>query len=125
MASAEQQTKDALLASSGLVALVGDAIYPDEVPEDFEFTTGTPAAVAYERGDSAPNYVLDGELHSTRVSMNVTVWAKTRSKANEVALAVTDAMQAQQNWQTAAGSAYEPELEEYAAIRTFDVWELD
>lgn len=124
MASAEQQTKDALVASADLIALLGDAIYPDEIPEDFVFTADN-AAIAYERVDSKPNYTLEGDLHSSKVSMNVTVWSKSRAKTNEVALAVTSAMNAAQNWQTAADSAYEPELEQYAALRTFDVWELD
>lgn len=130
MASAEQQTKDVLVASAGVLALVPvGGIFPDEVGNrddgtPYEITDTTPAIV-FERVDSTANYTLNGELHSSLIKMSVTVWAKSRAKANAVALAVTNAMQEQQNWQVAADSAYEPELQEYAAIRTFDVWELD
>jgi hypothetical protein len=124
MTSAEQQTRDCLLGWAPLIALVGsDHIYPDEIEEGYDLINGP--ALTYERGNTDPTYTLDGTLQCSKVQMIVTCWAKTRSSANATALAAVDAMQAQQNEQVSRDAAYEPELEEYAAIVTFDVWELD
>lgn len=131
--SAEQDVKDALFASAALLALVGldglgnVKIYPDEIPEG----EAVPAVV-YERPDSQPEYTLDGALAVTRVSISITCWAKTRTAANAIALEVVGAMYAaglsptpnKGGDQTAGGSVYEPELDEYGAVRVFDVWEL-
>jgi len=124
MSSAEKQTADAMLASASLLALVPqENIYPDEIEEKWDVSNGP--AICYERGDSTPNYTLNGTLHSSRVTIIVTCWAKSRSLANAVALKVSEAMAAVQNEQVSQGSGYEPDLEEYAAIVAFDVWELD
>jgi hypothetical protein len=131
MASAEEQTKTLLTGAAGLLALlpsVGDKqpidrIFPDEIPEDCLIEDGP--AVAFERIDSQPNYTLVGELHSAKVQIAVTAWAKTRAAANAVALQVETAMAQEQNEKVSQGSAYQEELDQYASILAFDVWELD
>lgn len=125
MTNAEQQTKEALFASSALLVLVGvnaDNVYklfPDEIPEKDALP-----AVVYERVDAQPEYTLEGDLAASRVSMSISGWAKTRAQANAIGLAITDAMTAAGHAQTSASGPYEPELDEYAAVRIFDVWEL-
>jgi len=121
--AAELQTKAALFASTALLALVGDQITPDEIPE--EVTPAMLPAIAYERGNTEPEYTLDNTLAASRVSMVVTIWALSRKQANEVAVAVTNAMHDAGHAQTDREVAYEPELRQHAAILTFDVWELN
>lgn len=131
--SAEQDTKDALFASTALLALVGtdsnDAvkIYADEAPEGESVPF-----VVYERDDTRPEYLLDGTRGPTRVAITLTCWAKSRAAANAIGLEAELAMfEAGQTpttdkggEQTSGSSQYEPELDEYAAVRVFDVWEL-
>lgn len=121
--SAELQTKNALFASSELLALVNSQITPDELPE--ETTAEMLPAIMYERGDTEPEYTLETELVASRVSMNVTVWAMSRSKCNEVAAAITAAMHEAGHAQTEREAVFEPELRQHAAVLTFDVWELN
>lgn len=117
--SAELQTKEALFAATPLTALVGNSIFPDEAPEK----TAVPFVI-FERGDTAPSYCMNDDLAASQVTVVVTVWAKTRSLANQAAVAVTNAMHAAGHVQSSQSSAYEPESDEYAAVLGFDVWEI-
>jgi hypothetical protein len=119
MTPAEEQVKTALLANAALIALVGDRIDPDEIAPNSSLP-----ALAYERGESIPEYGLDNTLFACKVSMNVTVWAKTRAVANQVADAVVAAMLTATYVEASRGSAYEPELDEYAVVLSFEVWEI-
>jgi hypothetical protein len=119
IATAEQQTKDALVAAAPLVALVGDGIYPDEAPQ----AKAVPFVV-FERGDTAPSYCMNDDLAASLITMTITAWAKTRSAANEIGIAITNAMHTAGHVQTSNSSAYEPEADEYAAVLGFDVWEI-
>lgn len=116
---AEQQTKEALDAAAPLATLVGTSIWPDEAPEK------TPLPfVIFERGDTAPNYCMNDDLAASQVTVVVTAWAKTRALANQIGVAVTNAMHAAGHVQSSQSSAYEPEADEYAAVLGFDVWEI-
>lgn len=118
--SAELQTKEALLASAPLLALVPSGkITPDDIDEASELP-----AICYERGSTAPEGVLDDPVVASRVSMNILIWATSRKSANEVAVAVTAAMHEAGHAQTERDSEFEPELRQHAAVLTFDVWEL-
>jgi hypothetical protein len=119
MTDAETQVKSALVSAGGLVALVGDRIDPDEIS-----AKSVLPAVTFDRGDSAPEYGLDNTLYASKVTMNVTAWAKTRLAANAVADAVVAAMLAVELVQSSRASAYEPELDEYAVVLGFEVWEI-
>lgn len=125
MTSAELQTKTALFASAGLLAAIGAnengtaKLFPDEIPDDTELPAGQ-----YARGDSQPEYTLDSTLAASRVVMSVVIWAKTRAQADAIALQVTDAMTTAGHAQTSSTNTYEAELDEYAALRVFDVWEI-
>jgi len=123
--NAELDTKEALFASAPLVALVGTnddgvtKIFPDEIPEKDQVP-----AVVYERSDSQPEHTLDGTLVASRVAMSVTGWAKTRAAANALLTAITNAMEAGQFALTGTNVVHETELDEYAAVGVFDVWEF-
>jgi hypothetical protein len=117
--SAEKQTIDALLASIYLTALVDTRIYPDEIPEGRD-----PPCVIYSRGNTTPNYTLDDTLVASAVTMNVIALARSRSEANTVALAITNAMHAEGHMQTEQDSDFEPDPDMYAAIQSFAVWEI-
>lgn len=124
--SAEKQTIDALLASSTLATAIGTndngnvKFFPDEVPEE----TALPAG-CYLRSDSTPEILLEGR-GPVRVSMSVIVWAKTRAIADQLATLVVLAMANAGLMENGSGATntYEEQLDEYAAIRVFDVWEL-
>lgn len=117
--NAEQQTKEALLASSALVSLVDHRITPDEIEEDAPLP-----AISFERGATEPQYTLETVLSASRVAMTITVWALSRSSANQVADAITTAMHTAGHAQTSREAVFEPELDQYAAVMAFDVWEL-
>jgi hypothetical protein len=116
---AEVQVKTALLSDAALIALVGDRIDPDEIAADSPLP-----ALAYERGNSQPEYGLDNTLYASNVTVAVTVWAKTRVSANQVADAVVAAMAAGGYVESSRASAHEPELDEYAVVLSFEVWEI-
>lgn len=123
---AELQTKDALFASASLLTAIGTnsngsaKLFPDEIPDETMLPAG-----CYARADSTPENLLGG-AGPVRVSMSVIVWAKTRAQANSLATLVVAAMIAAGHMENGAGSTntYEEQLDEYAAVRVFDVWEL-
>jgi hypothetical protein len=126
--SAELQTKAALFASTALLALVTPAggteaqITPDEIPESV--TREMLPAISYERSGSQPEHTLESELAASKVQIDVTVWATSRSSANQVAAAVSAAMHEAGHTESDRDSDVDAELRLHAAIVTFDVWEL-
>lgn len=118
--TAEAQAIDALLDHAPLISLVGQRIDPDFIDENDPLP-----AIEYERGGTEPEYTLDGTLAASRVTINITVWALDRVKANQIADAITAAMNVAGHAQTSRDSVYEPELRQYGVVMSFDVWELD
>lgn len=118
MTNAEEITSDALLAGTALAAIVGTDIWPDEMRQGKK-----PPAVTFERESSEPEYSLDNTLHATKVTMTVTGWAKTRTQALAIAQAAIEALAAVGQVHQSSNAAYVPELDEYAAVVVFEVWE--
>lgn len=116
--SAEQVTAEALAAGATLTALVGTNLFPDEIPQDKSIP-----ACTYERQDSLPEFTLDDTLTAEKVQIAVTGWAKTRTEANAIADAAVSAMAAGGYLKVNRNAAYVPELDEYAAVVVFEVWE--
>lgn len=116
---AEQQTKEALLGAAPLATVPQVSIWPDEAPQEQEVPF-----VVYERATTQPSYCMNDDIAASNVTMVVTCWAKTRSQANQIGVAVTNAMHAAGLTQSSQSSVYEPEADEYAAVLGFDVWEV-
>jgi hypothetical protein len=116
---AETQTLAALAAWAPLTALVADKITQDEIDEGDDLP-----AIIYERAETEPVATLVAPTDEARVTMRLTAWGKTRKSANAVAKAATDAMHAAGFPQQERSTAFEPELEEFATILTFEVWEI-
>ena len=76
-----------LLADGGVAAIVGDRVYPINVPQDVDLP-----AVAYMRISGAPDYTHDGESGLESARFQFTCEALTYSAAKGLALAVRAAI---------------------------------
>lgn len=77
--SAESELFAALTASSALVALVADRIYPDAVPENKQLP-----AVVYSLDGASPIYGMGNEKHATSTQIKIVAWGTTRTAASAV-----------------------------------------
>lgn len=116
--SAESTTYAALSAWSPLTALVASRIYPDEAAEGAALP-----AVIYERSGSSPHYTLSGELVACEATISVSVVARTRAAANQVADAITAAMHAISAPSIERDGESYPEEGLYQTTVSFSVWE--
>ncbi|MGL4480450.1 MAG: DUF3168 domain-containing protein [Aeromonas veronii] len=97
--SAESSLYAILTADAGVIALVGDRIYPDLIPE------GKVAPyIGYERVATDPIATIHGTILGTDVGFVVACWADTRLQAEQVADAVATAMQAAGHVYTGRGA---------------------
>lgn len=86
--TAEQSLHVALATAPGVVAIVADRVYPDQVPE----SAATPA-IAYERTNTVfLNTIHGGAPLGAEVTLEVTCVHGTRIAANALASAVVQAM---------------------------------
>ncbi len=86
--SAETLLRAGLIAHAPLLALVGQRIYPDAIPEDQPLP-----AVVYVRSNTERIRSTSGRNFGEWVDMSVQCWAETRSQADAVADAVIDAVE--------------------------------
>lgn len=122
MSTAEEQTYAALSAWVPLTLLVGDQIYPDEMPQG-----KTPPAVVFERTGTQAEITLDNVSMGGRVQIMVTCWVKGeeggRFLANKIAREISAAMLDAKGEETDRSSQYVAEANEYAVAMSFDIWE--
>ncbi len=107
--SAESTLYGYLSGHAALVALVGDRIYPDVMPEGTAFP-----AIVFARTGTEPTYSLAGALMCEDVSFVVGVWGTTRDSADDVADAIVAALHANGERMTAREPAFDPEVGLYA-----------
>ena len=115
--SAESEIYAAMIASTELAALVSTRIYPDSIPEECPLP-----ALAFVRTGGEKFYGLDNTLHAERVRMRVVCWAETRTVANEVGDAVTDALVSAGLPPATPDADYAESVGEFASVIETDWW---
>lgn len=78
--SAETELRAGLVAHGPLVALVGQRIYPDAIPEDKPLP-----AVVYVRSGTERIRSTSGRNFGEWVDVSIQCWAETRTQADAVA----------------------------------------
>jgi len=86
--SAESKIYSILAAAPAVVALVGQRIYPDLIPERV-----TLPYIGFERVGTDPIRTMHGTILADDCQMVVACWAATRTAAEALADAVAAAMQ--------------------------------
>ena len=115
--SAETEIYAALAASTELMEMVGGRIFPDSVKDEHPLP-----AIAFVRVGGEKFYGLDGTLHAERVRMRVVCWAETRTVANEVGDAVTDALVVAGLPPATPDADYAESVGEFASVVETDWW---
>jgi len=79
-----------LLAQSGLTALIGRRLFPDETPEEVDLRSQT--AVVYKTISDIPDYFIDRETDLAGPIYQWTAFAPTRKKARAIAAQIRAAL---------------------------------
>jgi len=103
--SAETQLYAVLSGRAGLVALVGDRIYPDAIPEEKALP-----AVVFLRASTAPVHTIAGALVCEDVHFAITAWATGRNAAEAVADEIAAALAASGNPKTDRSAGFDNEV---------------
>jgi hypothetical protein len=112
--SAETELFSVLDASAGLAALVGDAIFPDAIPENKDLP-----AVVFMRASTNHTHTIGGVLVCEDVRFAITAWAVSRIQAEAIADAVSAALRAAGNPPVDRSSGFDNETGLFAV--TVDV----
>lgn len=112
--SAESTLYTVLAADPGVIALAGDRIYPDLIPDG----KVTPY-IGYERVSTEPIATIHGTVLATDVGLVVACWADTRVQAEQLADSVALAMQAAGYVYSARGAELDAETGRLAATLDF------
>lgn len=115
--SAETDIYAALAGDAALAALVNGRVYPDTIPEECPLP-----AIAFIRSGGEKFYGLDNSLHAERVRMRIVCWAETRTAANEVGDAVTEALLAADLPPDTPDADFAESVGEFAAVVETDWW---
>ena len=104
--SVESDFYTLLSGNSGVTALVGTRIYPDELPEECDY----PAVVfARTRTDEVPYRTVSGQTMGADVDLAVSCWAETRTAADAVAVAIEAALSGTAFYRADRAAAADPE----------------
>jgi hypothetical protein len=109
--AAEETVLTALSGYANLVALVGQRIYPDAMPEKTLYP-----AVVFSRPATEPIRTIHGTVVTDAfVDISITAWGRTRTQADGVANRVIEAIQAAGETWTGRSGAYDAEMDLYAS----------
>jgi hypothetical protein len=114
--SPEESIRSVLAAAAGVTAIVGDRIYPDEVPQ------GDPLpAVVYRRAATPFQLTLDDTVARSGGTMRVACWAGGRLVAEQLGDAVQLALIAAQIYPVGRDGFTDPDTGEEAALLDVEV----
>ena len=116
--SAETDIYAALAASTELAWLVAARIYPDAIPEECPMP-----AIAFVRVGGEKFYGLDNALHAERVRVRIVCWAETRTAANEIGDAVTEALVTAGLPPATPDADYAESVGEFSSVIETDWWD--
>ena len=103
--SAETELYAVLAAASGVTALVGNRIYPDDIPEDQAMP-----AIVFGRAGTEDVDTIGGQRIGEFATLQIAAWAVTRTTAKAVADAIRDALIAAGHNPANRASGYDGEL---------------
>lgn len=105
-----------LSTAAGVTALVGQRIYPDALPEKAAYP-----AIVYAAATPEIERLLDGTIATQRVELSLGCWAPTRTAADAVGDAVTDALAGTAFYLQRRDAAFDPETGLFAALLAADI----
>lgn len=117
MPSPEESLRLSLSTDPGVIALVGDKIYPDELPQEQALP-----AVVYGRVSTEPIYTLNNTHAATRSRLQAVCWARRRNDAETLADAVMVAALVDGYPTLARSAELDPTTEAHAVTLEFDMW---
>jgi hypothetical protein len=115
--SPEELVYSTLAGAAAVTALVGDRIYPDEIPQE----RSLPAIVIRLAG-SEPRYTLNDTAAPTRHIVRLACWHPSRVGAKAVGDAARSALLAQKIMAVAGDGFTDPETGEEAELLDVEVW---
>jgi hypothetical protein len=115
--SPEELVVATLNAAAPVTALVGDRIFPDEIPQERALP-----AIVYRRAATDPRFTLNDTLAATRALMRLSCWATSRLQAETIGDAAVAALVAQKIMPVGRDGFSDPETGEEAALLEVEVW---
>jgi len=106
----------AALNVAGVTSLVSSRIYPDALPED----CGYPAIV-FARTNTTPVVSIGSQHFVDFVDFGISVWGKTRTQADEVAVAMEVALRTAGHQITNREAGFDPDTGLVATTLTITV----
>lgn len=116
--SAETMVFSALSSHAPLVALVSNRVYPDVLPEKAIYP-----AVVFSRERTDPIYSISNDYFGADVGLQIQCWGKTRTEADAVAVAVSDALVVAGIVPSGRSSGYDQETDLFASLIDIEVSE--
>jgi hypothetical protein len=117
--SAEQTLYGILSADSALASLVDTRIYKDVIPQPDDLP-----AVVYSRTGTEPVQTIHGVNIASFAQLQVQVWAKSRSTAEQVSAAIVAALDAAGEPYTALGALYDEETKCHGVSIDVQIFEV-
>lgn len=115
--SPEELVVATLNAAPAVTALVGDRIFPDEIPQERSLP-----AIVYRRAATDPRFTLNDTLAATRALMRLSCWSTSRLQAETIGDAAIAALVAQKIMPVGRDGFSDPETGEEAALLEVEVW---
>lgn len=115
--SLESDIHDIFADHAPVTSLVGDKIYPDELPAE-----KLPAVVFI--ATAAPEALLDGSIAAERVSVRVEGWARTKAEARALGDALVTALGAADVPHDSRAPLYDDQTGEFGTGIDFTWWVL-
>lgn len=119
--SAEADFVTLMKATSAVTALIGSGNSARIAADRIEQGVVRPFIV-YTRGATDDFQSLDGTIHDSKVTLEVQIWADTRSSAEAVADAVQTAVRGGNQTVSGRVGGYDGELDLEAAVLTVEWW---
>lgn len=116
--SAEAEVYAALSGFSGLISIVGAAIYPDVLPEKTPYP-----AVVFARVRTEPVISISNVYFGADVGLQVSCWGESRTEVDAAAVQADAALKASGILPTGRQSGYDPDAGLYAAVIDTEIFE--
>lgn len=115
--SAETTLNAALKAAPAVTALVGQRIYPDNVPQE-----QAPPYVAFTRSGTEYVGTIHGTVVGSKASLEVWCMSSSRKEAEAIADAIETAAAAAKFIPTGRRAEFDSEAEMWGAVLSVDFW---
>jgi hypothetical protein len=117
----EKDIRDVLKDDASVASVVGTAIYPQEIPQDYPLP-----AITYHRSGNEPQYALDGETTLKNPQFAIDIWCESYEQARTLTDYVKAAMGAESSRFTAVQTTefeiYEDDSGVHHISLDYSVW---